>query len=62
MQTFKDDDDIIHKANDTFYGLAAAVFSRDISHALSTAKKLHAGTVWVNCASTAYFSAPAYTC
>merc|ERR1711881_232401 len=49
VQTFKDDNDIIHKANDTFYGLAAAVFSRDISHALSTAKKLHAGTVWINC-------------
>ena len=31
------------------YGLAAAVFSRDITHALATANALKAGTVWVNC-------------
>ncbi|KAG9097323.1 aldehyde dehydrogenase (NAD(P)(+)) ald5 [Ceratobasidium sp. 370] len=46
---FEDDDDIIHQANDTVYGLAAAVFSRDVSRALTVAHKLHAGTVWVNC-------------
>ncbi|KAK0527347.1 hypothetical protein OC834_004449 [Tilletia horrida] len=47
--TFKDTDDLIAKANDSYYGLAAAVFSRDISRALDTAHRLHAGTVWVNC-------------
>ncbi|MCO5553759.1 hypothetical protein L7F22_007285 [Adiantum nelumboides] len=31
------------------YGLAAAVFSRDVTRALDTANKLQAGTVWVNC-------------
>jgi aldehyde dehydrogenase (NAD+) len=46
---FKDEKDIIEKANDTMYGLAAAVFSRDISRALKTANALKAGTVWVNC-------------
>ena len=40
--------DIISIANDSVYGLAAAVFSRDISRAINTAHKLHAGTVWVN--------------
>ncbi|KAH9947364.1 NAD-dependent aldehyde dehydrogenase [Amylocystis lapponica] len=45
---FDDDDDIIHKANDTVYGLAAAVFSENIGRALTTAHKLKAGTVWVN--------------
>ena len=35
-------------ANDTLYGLAAAVFSRDISRAISTAHAIQAGTVWVN--------------
>lgn len=41
--------EIIRVANDTVYGLAAAVFSKDISRALSVAHKLKAGTVWVNC-------------
>ncbi|ORY92713.1 Aldehyde/histidinol dehydrogenase [Leucosporidium creatinivorum] len=34
----------IAQANDTMYGLAAAVFSRDVSRALNTAKQLKAGT------------------
>jgi len=46
---FKDDDDIIHQANDTVYGLAAAVFTQNISRAISTANKIKAGTVWINC-------------
>ncbi|QRW19790.1 aldehyde dehydrogenase family protein [Rhizoctonia solani] len=46
---FEDEADIIRQANDSIYGLAAAVFSRDISRALNVAHKLHAGTVWVNC-------------
>lgn len=46
---FTDEADIVRQANDSVYGLAAAVFSRDISRALSVAHKLHAGTVWVNC-------------
>ncbi|KAL6305696.1 aldehyde dehydrogenase [Sparassis latifolia] len=45
---FKDDDDIVAMANDTVYGLAAAVFSQDINRALTTAHKIKAGTVWVN--------------
>lgn len=46
---FKDEKDLIRVANDSIYGLAAAVFSRDISRAIETAHKLKAGTVWVNC-------------
>lgn len=49
LQKFKDEDDLIRMANDSMYGLAAAVFSRDISTAIETAHRLHAGTVWVNC-------------
>jgi len=45
---FKDHDDIIDVANNSFYGLAAAVFSRDISRALITANKLKAGSVYIN--------------
>lgn len=45
---FEDEDDVIHKANDTMYGLAAAVFSQNINRALGTAHKLRAGTAWVS--------------
>ncbi|KAM0750500.1 aldehyde dehydrogenase [Meredithblackwellia eburnea MCA 4105] len=49
ISKFKDEDDIIVQANNTLYGLAAATFSKDISRALRVAKRLQAGTVWVNC-------------
>jgi len=45
---FKDENDVVAKANDTMYGLAAAIFSKDISRALRTATRVQAGTVWVN--------------
>jgi phenylacetaldehyde dehydrogenase len=45
---FNSPDDIVAVANDTYYGLAAGVFTRDISKAHRTAKRLRAGTVWIN--------------
>ncbi len=45
---FDSPDDIVPVANDTNYGLAAGVFTRDISKAHRTAKRLRAGTVWIN--------------
>ncbi|GAA5997828.1 aldehyde dehydrogenase family protein [Rhodotorula paludigena] len=48
VQKFKDEDDLVAKANDTIYGLASAVFSRNISRCLRIANKLQAGTVWIN--------------
>jgi phenylacetaldehyde dehydrogenase len=45
---FDSADDIVTPANDTNYGLAAGVFTRDISKAHRTAKRLRAGTVWIN--------------
>ena len=47
--TFKDTEDLIERANNTFYGLAAAVWSRDIGKAHLLADRVRAGTVWVNC-------------
>ena len=46
---FKDADEVIERGNRTFYGLAAAVWTRDISKAIRLANSLRAGTVWVNC-------------
>jgi phenylacetaldehyde dehydrogenase len=45
---FDDPSEIVPVANDTNYGLAAGVFTRDISKAHRTAKRLRAGTVWIN--------------
>ena len=46
---FKDVDEVIRRGNQTFYGLAAAVWTRDMSKAHKLANALRAGTVWVNC-------------
>ncbi|MFM0341796.1 aldehyde dehydrogenase [Paraburkholderia fungorum] len=46
---FHDLDDAIAVANRSPYGLAAAVWSADLSTAHQTARRLRAGTVWVNC-------------
>jgi acyl-CoA reductase-like NAD-dependent aldehyde dehydrogenase len=45
---FKDADDAVAQGNETFYGLAAAVWTRDVGKALRVARALRAGTVWVN--------------
>ncbi len=46
---FKDVDKLIAEANQSEYGLAAAVWTRDISKAHRIAEKVRAGTVWINC-------------
>jgi acyl-CoA reductase-like NAD-dependent aldehyde dehydrogenase len=45
---FKDDDDAIRIANDSIYGLASGVWSQDPDRCMTTAKRLKAGTVWIN--------------
>ncbi len=46
---FEDPEEITPVANDTVYGLAAAVWTRDISKGHRLARRLKAGSVWVNC-------------
>jgi phenylacetaldehyde dehydrogenase len=46
---FSDPDEVVNFANDTIYGLASAVWTRDISKAHRMAARLKAGTVWLNC-------------
>ncbi|MFS0838033.1 aldehyde dehydrogenase family protein [Paenibacillus sp. 1P03SA] len=46
---FEDLDDVIARANDTDYGLAAGLWTENVKNAHYIAGKLRAGTVWVNC-------------
>ena len=47
--TFEDKEEIIQRSNATFYGLAAAVWTRDVSLAHEYAARVRAGTIWINC-------------
>jgi aldehyde dehydrogenase (NAD+) len=42
------DEEAISVANDTIYGLAAAVWTEDYDRAITTARRLRAGTIWIN--------------
>ena len=55
---FDDEADALRIANDTPYGLAAAVWSRDIFKCLRMVKRLQAGIIWVNHMQPTYVEAP----
>ena len=46
---FRDPEDLVKHANDSEYGLAAGIWTRDIQKAHRLAARLRAGTVWINC-------------
>lgn len=48
VTAFDDWDELVHRANDTRYGLAAGVWTQNLSKAHRFAQAVHAGTVWIN--------------
>ena len=46
---FKDMDELVKRANNTTFGLGSGLWTRDVSKAHAVAKRLRAGSVWVNC-------------
>jgi betaine-aldehyde dehydrogenase len=56
--TFTDEAEALHLANDTPYGLGAAVMSTDEARAHRVANALEAGVVWVNCSQPIFAETP----
>jgi aldehyde dehydrogenase len=56
VTTFKDEDEALHIANDTLYGLGAGVWSRDANRCYRFGRHIQAGRVWTNC----YHAYPAH--
>lgn len=48
VMSFADEVDLVRQANDTVYGLACGIWSRDFAKAWRVARRVHAGTVWIN--------------
>lgn len=58
VKTFSSEDEAIELANDTPYGLAAAVLSKDLDRCERMTKAFQAGIVWVNCSQPCFCQAP----
>ena len=55
---FKNEEDLIEQANDTVFGLACGVWTRDYKRALRVVKRIKAGMAWVNMYKTASVNVP----
>ncbi|XAR65415.1 Betaine-aldehyde dehydrogenase [Bertholletia excelsa] len=58
VKTFSTEDEAIELANDTHYGLGAAVISKDLERCERVTKALPAGIVWINCSQPCFCQAP----
>jgi aldehyde dehydrogenase (NAD+) len=58
VNKFSSDTEAVAKANDTSYGLAAALFTENIARAHTVARKLQAGMVWINSSGDSHFGIP----
>ena len=48
IATYRDIDDAVARANDTVYGLGGSVWGKDVDRAVSVARRIESGTVWIN--------------
>ncbi|MCY1525627.1 Betaine aldehyde dehydrogenase [compost metagenome] len=58
IRPFDDEAEALRSANDSRFGLAAAVMSKDLQRAERVARKLRAGIVWINCSQPTFTEAP----
>ncbi|KAL2209865.1 aldehyde dehydrogenase [Sarocladium strictum] len=58
LSSFSTEEEAIRRANDTTYGLGAAIFTQDITRALKLGKKIEAGMVWINSSNDSDFRVP----
>lgn len=58
VEKFKDEEEAVQKANDSIYGLAAAVFTEDMDRARRVVSKLRAGITWINSYHLGYIDSP----
>ena len=58
IASFKAEDEAVRRANNTTYGLGAAVFTRDIARGHRVARRIQAGTVWINSSNDSDFRVP----
>ncbi|PPC78867.1 aldehyde dehydrogenase [Pokkaliibacter plantistimulans] len=58
VRPFDDEADALRSANDSRFGLAAAVMSKDLERCERVARKLRAGIVWINCSQPTFTEAP----
>ena len=58
IRSFKTEDEAIKSANNSIFGLAGAVMSKDLDRCNRVARKLRAGIIWINCSQPTFTEAP----